>query len=150
MTRIDRSALLPYSARRLFELVSDIEAYPSYMKGCVGAEILRRDHDTVEARLELAQGGIAQSFSTRNRAQPPSTIDLELIEGPFEHFAGRWLFLELGDAACKVSLNLEFHMNSRLLGAAASVLFDGVTVDLIDAVTRRARDIYGADRGAPA
>jgi ribosome-associated toxin RatA of RatAB toxin-antitoxin module len=144
VTRIDRSALLPYAANCLFDLVNDIEAYPGYMSGCVGAQILRRDDDLVEARLDLSQGGIAHSFATRNRLQPHTSIELELIEGPFDHFAGRWRFQPLGDAACKVSLNLEFRMSSRLLGAAAARLFENVTGDLIQAVTQRARQLYGA------
>ena len=148
MTRIDRSALLPYPAIRLFDLVNDIEAYPEYMKGCVGAEILHRDTDMVEARLDLAQVGISQSFSTRNTHQPPELIHLELLEGPFEHFAGRWQFRELGDEACKVSLYLEFRMNSRLLGAAAARLFEMVAREQIEAVSARAERLYGTSTGA--
>jgi ribosome-associated toxin RatA of RatAB toxin-antitoxin module len=143
MTIINRSALLPYSASQLFELVSDVESYPRYMEGCVGASILRREDDLVEARLDLARGGIRQSFSTRNRLQAAREITLELIEGPFDYFSGRWEFRELGDAACKLSLMLEFKFSSRLLGAAAAKLFDKVTNNLVDAVGRRARQLYG-------
>ncbi|MEZ5572042.1 MAG: type II toxin-antitoxin system RatA family toxin [Halioglobus sp.] len=143
MTVINRSALLPYSASQLFNLVSDVEAYPSYMDGCVGARILHREHELVEARLDLARGGISQSFSTRNRLCDAREITLELIEGPFEYFAGRWEFRELGDSACKLSLMLEFKISSKLLGAAASRLFDKVTNNLMDAVGRRACQLYG-------
>ena len=89
MTVIDRSALLPYSASQLFELVSDVESYPDFMEGCVGAQVLSRDASLVEARLDLARGGIRQSFSTRNRMQVAEKITLELIDGPFDAFAGR-------------------------------------------------------------
>lgn len=142
MTVIDRSALLPYTAYQLFNLVSDVESYPSYMEGCVDARILRREEDWVEARLDLARGGITQSFSTRNRMSAPREITLELIDGPFEYFAGRWGFQALGDSACKMSLNLEFTINGSLFGAAASRLFDKVTNNLVDAVGRRASQIY--------
>ena len=40
MNDIRRSALLPYSAERVYALINDVEAYPQYMDGCVGAEIL--------------------------------------------------------------------------------------------------------------
>jgi ribosome-associated toxin RatA of RatAB toxin-antitoxin module len=143
MTIIQRSALLPYPAEHLFELVNDIEAYPRYMDGCVGARVMRRDEDVIEARLDLARGGIAQSFATRNRSQPHHTIELELLEGPFESFCGRWRFQRLGDMACKVSLDLEFTFNNGLLGAAAAKLFDSVTGNLVDAMARRARELYG-------
>jgi ribosome-associated toxin RatA of RatAB toxin-antitoxin module len=143
MTVINRSALLPFSAYQLFELVRDVESYPRYMEGCVGACVLRREEDWVEARLDLSRAGITQSFSTRNRMSAPREITLELIDGPFEHFAGRWDFHALGDSACKMSLNLEFTINGTLLGVAASRLFDKATNNVVDAVGRRASQIYG-------
>ncbi|MCB1690644.1 MAG: type II toxin-antitoxin system RatA family toxin [Halioglobus sp.] len=143
MTVINRSALLPYSARQLFDLVSDVESYPRFMEGCVGAHILRSDEGVLEARLDLARGGIKQSFSTRNRMHAAREITLELLDGPFDNFTGRWDFHALGDSACKMSLYLEFKFNSSLLGAAASRLFDKVTNNLVDAVSRRATQLYG-------
>jgi len=143
MKTIARSALLPYPAEQLFLLVSDIESYPQFMDGCVGAEILS-DHDgVVEARLDLARGGIAHSFATRNRAAAHHTIELELLEGPFEHFCGSWSFQQLGDVACKVSLRLEFTLSNAVLSGAAARLFDSVTTNLVDALSRRARHLYG-------
>ena len=70
-------------------------------------------------------------------------ITLKLIDGPFEYFAGRWDFHTLGDSACKMSLNLEFSINSSVLGLAASKFFDKVTNNLVDAIDLRAQQIYG-------
>lgn len=143
MTVINRSALLPYSPGQLFELVSDVESYPQFMDGCVGVRILRREANLVDARLDLARAGISQSFSTRNRMLAAREIRLELIEGPFETFGGRWGFLALGDSACKLSLDLEFTFRNSLLAAAASRLIDKTTHNLVDAVSRRAVHLYG-------
>lgn len=143
MTTIHRSALLPYRASQLFDLVNDVEAYPAFMDGCVGASILRRTDEYLEARLDLARAGISQSFSTRNRMVAGERITLELLEGPFDHLQGLWEFRALGDAACKISLQLDFRISSSLLGAAAGRLLDSVTSNLVDAVGRRARQIYG-------
>lgn len=143
MTLINRSALLPYQAGQLYDLVNDVEAYPAFMDGCVGAQVLHREEQLLEARLDLAKGGVAHSFSTRNRLVDSNEIVLELLEGPFEHFEGRWAFLPLGDEACKVSLHLEFQVSNAVLGAAAARLFEKVTNNLVDAIERRARQLYG-------
>ncbi|KZX54998.1 ubiquinone-binding protein [Halioglobus sp. HI00S01] len=143
MTHIQRSALLPYKPKQMFDLVNDIEAYPRYMDGCVGAEVLRREEDIIEARLDLSKAGIKQSFSTRNRVVDARHIALELVDGPFQQFAGSWEFLPLGDEACKVSLELRFKVNSAVLGAAAAKLFDSVTTNLVSAVEKRAKELYG-------
>ena len=50
MTIIDRSALLPFSAESVFDLVADIEGYPDFLPGCVGAEIIERDAHTDEGQ----------------------------------------------------------------------------------------------------
>jgi ribosome-associated toxin RatA of RatAB toxin-antitoxin module len=143
MKRINRSALLPYRAQQMYDLVNDIEAYPSFMDGCVGAEVLRREDALVEARLDLSRGGVRHSLSTRNFLDAHHLIRLELLDGPFERFHGCWRFNPLGDAACKVSLELEFKASSALLGLAATRLFDRVSNDLVDALAHRARLVYG-------
>lgn len=143
MTVINRNALLPFGARQLFDLVNDIEAYPKFLDGCVGAQVLHRSEALLEARLDLARGGIKQSFSTRNRMVDAKEITLELIDGPFEYFSGRWDFHALGDVGCKLSLHLEFTMRSGVLGAAAARLFDKVSNNLVDAVSTRALELYG-------
>jgi ribosome-associated toxin RatA of RatAB toxin-antitoxin module len=143
MTTISRSALLPHKSQTLFDLVNDIEAYPQYMDGCIGAQILHREEAMIEARLDLARGGITQSFSTRNRMLGTETITLELLEGPFDYLEGRWSFQALGDTACKISLQLEFAVNNTVLGVAAAKLFELVTNNLVDAVGKRAAELNG-------
>lgn len=143
MTAIDRSALLPYAAEKLYDLVADIEAYPQFLAGCAGSEILSRDDTTVTARLSLARAGLSQSFVTRNIMTPHEQIELTLVDGPFKQFAGRWHFKSLAPDACKVSLSLVFELRSGLIGAAAGRLFDRVALDMVDAVVRRAESVYG-------
>lgn len=142
MASIHRSALLPYSAKQMFDLVNDIESYPSYMDGCVGSEVFFRDASCIEARLDLSKGGIKQSFATRNRLVEPESITMELVEGPFSHFEGVWRFTHLQDSACKVSLDLEFTVSNKLVGMAAKRLFDSVAGNLVDALCQRAKVVY--------
>ena len=143
MASIHRSALLPYSSDKLYAMVQDVEAYPQFMDGCVGAQILDQGEEFMEARLDLARGGIAQSFTTRNTLNPPHSIELSLAEGPFEHFAGAWHFRALAADAGKLTLDLEFSLRGNLLSLAASSLLDRVTGNLVDAVVKRAKEVYG-------
>src|SRR5688572_16491757 len=110
MIRIQRSALLPYSAERLFDLVNDVAAYPDFLEGCTGAIILESSEQSITARLHLKKAGISQSFATRNQLQRPEKITLQLVEGPFEQLQGEWRFATLAEDACKVSLDLSFHL----------------------------------------
>lgn len=140
--KVERSALVNYSAQQMFDLINDIEAYPQFMDGCVGARILVRGDDWLEARLELSKAGVSQSFVTRNQLQPPHSMTLELVDGPFKFLIGEWRFTPLGDKACKVSLSLAFELQNRLLGLAVGKLFEAVSSKQVDALCARARAVY--------
>ncbi len=139
---VNRSALVNYSAQQMFDLVNDIEAYPHYMDGCVGAKILKRDGDWLEARLELSKAGVSQSFVTRNQMQAPTSMSMTLVDGPFKSLHGCWQFTALNETACKVSFELEFELQSKLLGMAVGKLFESVASKQVDALCERARQIY--------
>lgn len=143
MTKIERSALVMYSAGQMFDLVNDVASYPQFLPGCRGAEILHRDEDTLEARLDLSRAGISQSFVTRNRLHRPDKMELVLVDGPFSEFNGCWTFTPLAENACKVMFTLEFRAKNRLLGAAAGKLFSGIANQMVDTMCERAGQIYG-------
>jgi ribosome-associated toxin RatA of RatAB toxin-antitoxin module len=144
MNVIDRSALVPYPAASMYALVNDVAAYPSFLDGCVGAEVLSVDAQSMVARLDLAKGGMRYSFTTRNALMPPSRIELTLVEGPFDHFRGEWQFTALNGSACKVTLHLEFSMAGRLGKLALRALFNGVANHLVDALVKRAHKLQAA------
>ena len=146
MIRIERSALLPYSAEKLFDLVNDVSAYPQYMDGCVNAIVLSHSESVMEARLELRKGGISQRFATRNQLEKPHKIVMELLEGPFDSLHGEWTFKTLAQDACKVSLHLQFQAQKSSPGVAhkaAGKLFESVAGNLVDALCKRANSLYG-------
>jgi len=143
VAKIERNALVSYSAEQMFALVNDIEAYPQYMDGCVGAKVLYRDDKTIEARLDLNKAGIQQSFTTRNELEPPLRMSMSLVEGPFSQFEGYWAFKPLTDAACKVSLVLGFEFRNKVLELAAGAWFESTASKQVDSLCQRARVIYG-------
>lgn len=143
MVSISRSALLPYPAPLIYALVNDIAAYPQFMRGCLGAEILEQSEHEIVARLELGKAGLRYAFTTRNRLLPPHQMDMTLVEGPFRKLEARWQFTALSDEACKTSLDMQFEFRTGLIDAALGALFEATSKDLVNAVCRRAEQLYG-------
>lgn len=143
MTVIDKTALLPYSAQAVYSLVNDVAAYPEYIEGCIGSEVLKSEPYLMIARLDLSKGGVKQSFTTKNRLLPNEQIGLSLVDGPFVYFDGNWFFTPLQENACKVSFHLEFDMSNPLVGVAAGRLLGSVSNSLVSSICSRAKQIYG-------
>lgn len=143
MTTVHKSALVPYSARAMYDLVMDIESYPDFLPWCGGARVSARDGDTVIAAIDIAYGGVHKTFITRNRGVPGVEMAMRLVEGPFKHLNGHWQFQSLEEQACKVSLNLEFEFTNMLLGLVVGPVFNAIANGLVDGFHRRAEALYG-------
>jgi ribosome-associated toxin RatA of RatAB toxin-antitoxin module len=143
MVTISQSALLPYSAGQMFALVNDIAAYPEFMQGCLGAEVLSVQGDTVTARLELGKAGLRYALTTRNLLVAQETMTMTLVDGPFSAFSAEWRFVPLKDDACKTCLDMRFEFRAGLIDAALSALFEATSRDLVNAICKRAEQLYG-------
>lgn len=143
MTTIHRQALVPYSARQMFDLVDDIESYPQFLPWCRSSTVLSRNEDEVRASLELAKGSVHKTFSTLNRLHVGKMIEMRLLEGPFHHLEGFWRFEALREDACKISLDLDFEFKNRMIGVVVGPVFNPVANTLVDAFVKRADEVYG-------
>lgn len=127
----------------MYELVNDIEAYPTFLPWCQDARVLSSDQDEIRACLNLAKGSIQKSFTTRNLLQKDKMIEMRLLEGPFKHLEGLWRFDPVGEAGCRVSLALEFEFSSKLMGFAMGPMFNQIASTLVDSFVQRAEQVYG-------
>lgn len=143
MVHVHKSALVPYRAEQMYDLVNDIAAYPQFVPGCRGARILSRESDRLRASIDLAKGRIHQSFTTENTLYPARRIEMRLVQGPFKSLQGTWIFSPLGAEGCEVTLDMRFEFSSRLIALAFGRFFQELSNSLVDAFCRRAAEIYG-------
>ncbi len=143
MTHIARHALVPYTAHEMFALVADIPSYPQFLPWCGGARIQSRDEDLIVASIDIAYKGVHKTFTTRNRLQQDKVLEMTLVEGPFRHLNGNWLFNAISADACRVSFDLDFEVSNRLLAVVINPVFTGIANQMVDSFTTRARVVYG-------
>ncbi len=143
MTRVERSALVGYSPRQMFELVRDVASYPQFLSWCSAASVEKEEDDVQVAGLEIRLAGITRQFKTRNTLTPPDRIDMALVSGPFRQLEGAWTFDPVGDSGCRVGLVLAFEFSSRLLSGALERGFARVADRLVDDFCRRAEQVHG-------
>ena len=150
MPQIERSALVPHAPVEVFDIIMDLERYPEFLPWCDQAQVLEAEPDSVVAALRVSAKGISESFTTRNRAVPHKRIELELVQGPFEHFVGVWQLQALGDGSdavgCRVSLSLDFEFAGplRLLGRPIANRLGKAADKILDAFCARAAELAGS------
>jgi ribosome-associated toxin RatA of RatAB toxin-antitoxin module len=143
MNILKRSALVPYSARQMFELVNSIEDYPRFLPWCHSSQIMSRTDEEVIATLEIAWKGVHKTFTTRNRLFPYERMEISLVKGPLQQMNGIWNFVPLNDKACKVLLDLEFEFTGGFIDRLFQPVFQHIANSLVDAFCKRAVELYG-------
>lgn len=143
MPTVTKSALVPFSAGALYELVADVESYPSFLPWCKSTTVHYRRDEEVKATIEISRGPIRKSFTTVNSMVRHRSIEMCLVEGPFRYLEGTWTFKALGDEGCKISLYMTFEFESGLINLSFGPVFTGITNSLVDAFSSRAAEVYG-------
>lgn len=143
MVAVQRSVLVEFSARQMYDLVDNIESYHRFLPWCAGTEIISREAARVVATIQLDFGGLSQQFTTENTGKPGEFIRINLVSGPFRKLEGEWCFLQLGEKACKVSLRLEYEFSNSLLDKMLGPVFHKIADSLVDAFVKRADSVYG-------
>ncbi len=163
MKHVKKSVLLWYSAREMYDLVVDVEAYPKFLPWCESSTVLER-HDAdaatgapagMTARLGLSYAGVKQSFTTRNEQVQGEFVKLKLVDGPFSQLDGTWQFKPLKTpdpsqpvnpdepVACKIEFDLSYAFSNRVFEAVLSPVFDQVANTFVDSFVKRAAQVYG-------
>lgn len=146
MKTVNKSVLIWYSPREMYDLVTDVKRYSEFLPWCESARIVEEHGNGMTAQVAIFFGGVRQTFTTRNVHITDSQVDMELLDGPFSHLDGKWSFLSLGDGsqrACKVELALNYRLNSSTLGKLAAPAIDKIASDLVGAFVKRAEQVYG-------
>ncbi len=141
MPTVNRSALVPFSAENMFDLVNDVASYPAFLPGCVDSKVLEASETHMNASLLIKKAGVNQWFTTSNELLRGKYIKMSLVDGPFKSLQGGWTFTSLAEDACKIELSLDFEFSSKLVEMAFGKVFSAIANNMVKAFTDRAKDV---------
>lgn len=144
MHEVKDSESVPYTVRQMFELVADVEHYKEFLPWCRDSRILRREKKNVDvSEIQLGYGPMHTSFATRNTYRTNRTIEMDLVDGPFDFLQGSWKFEPTKGKGCRMSLELRFEFAQHHLEAVFDRMFKMAMETLAHAFKDRAKDLYG-------
>ena len=144
MALVEKSVLIEYSARQMFDLVDRCEDYPQFLPWCSKTEVKARDDQRTVATLHINYHSVKSHFTTENDKEVPSFINIKLVDGPFRRFDGQWHFTPLGDHACKIEFRLNYEFSSKLFEKVIGPVFSRIANTFIEAFVQRAAQVYNA------
>lgn len=142
MPKVNRSALVMFSAEQMYNLINDVLSYPQFVPDCADSKLLEQTDDSMTASLMISKRGIKKWFTTQNTLTKNEVVKLELVDGPFTNLVGYWRLEKLTEDACKVSLDLEYEFSSKVMDIAFGKIFNHISNNMVHAFTKRAKEVY--------
>ena len=121
----------------IFNVIANIENYPTFLPWCVGAIITDKNHlsDIVIQRAELviAFKSFRESFFSDIQLNKKNwTINIQSNKKPFKSLKGQWIIQEK-DNHCEVSFEIKFEFKSIILEKIIGVVFFNAVKSIIKA-----------------
>ena len=110
MATVERIIEVEAPVEKLYEVVCDIEQYPSFLTWCGSSTILSIEDNLVIASLSISFLGFRSTITTLNRLYRPTKIEMNLKEGPFKSFKGTWLFEDITLEKTRVSYTMQYQI----------------------------------------
>lgn len=142
MSTHSASRTLPYSCEQLFDLAADVESYPEYLPGWVGAKILERSGNRLRVEQQLGLKLLPLPFVTTAVLDRPQKISIHSNDGLFRFLQIEWRFEPAGPGYCTVLLDFNYQLHASFPGRIATALFDHLSPEIINRFDKRAQMLY--------
>jgi ribosome-associated toxin RatA of RatAB toxin-antitoxin module len=146
MREMHRSALVPYSAEQMFDLIEGVEHYPQFLPWCTRTQLIERTDAVVAASVEVGFRELHVRVTTRNEKRRPEWMAIHMQDGSFRHFFGEWTLAPLGTLGSRIDFTLRYELALHA-EKLAGPLIDHAANQMVDAFVRRAEAVYGATDG---
>lgn len=137
MTAHRETRVIGTRCENVFDLVADVEQYPTFLSLWRAARVYRREGDTYFTEQEIGVGPICERFSTRTTLIRPEEIDVTSDDSLFKTFNIQWKFAPI-PGGCRATVSLVWETRSRPLQNVIRLLLPSVARNMVEAFKQRA------------
>ena len=135
-----REEIVNHPAKKLFDIVIDIESYPEYIPWCTRMVINERKDNEIYADMYVQYKFIlAQKFSSHVKFNSNQlTIETQYIEGPLKDLTTNWKFEEINSSSSKIIFNVNFEFKNIIHQKVAETFYRLIENIMIKSFKERA------------
>lgn len=142
MPRHNETRHLPYTPTQMFDLVSDVAAYPEFLPWISAIRVRSGSETEMIADMVVGFKGLKESFTSRVVKHRPDSVRVDYLDGPLKHLHNLWAFRDDGEGGTLVDFEVEFEFKNRLFEMLAGQVFDKALRKMIGAFETRAAALY--------
>ena len=135
-----REEIINHPAKKLFDIVIDIESYPEYIPWCTRMVVNERKDTEIYADMYVKYKFIlAQKFGSHVKFNSNHlTIETKYIEGPLKNLTTNWKFEEIHGNKSKIIFNVNFEFKNFIHQKVAENFYPLIENKMIKSFKERA------------
>jgi coenzyme Q-binding protein COQ10 len=142
MTVFAESRIMIAPRDRLFDLVADVESYPSFLPMWRDARICERSGNRYQTEQSIGIGRLQEQFRTQTLLKPPLRIEVTSSDPLFSDFYIHWDFYTIG-LGCRISVAVQWQLASPSLQRVIDRFLPSAARTVVAAFESRAREEFG-------
>ena len=135
-----REEIINHPAKKLFDIVIDIESYPEYIPWCTRMIVNERKGSEIYADMYVQYKFIlTQKFGSHIKFNANKlTIETQYIEGPLKDLTTNWKFEEINTNKSKIIFNVNFEFKNFIHQKVAETFYPLIENKMIKSFKERA------------
>jgi len=138
MKKIHKEEDINIEITKIFHLINNIEKYPDFLPWCVKTEVEHESENIINGKIFISKSFIKWDFSTKNTIENNKSINLSLIDGPFEELSGKWSFAPIDKNNTKVSLDINYKFKNSLIELSIEPIFTSIMNSILQSFISQA------------
>ncbi len=143
MPRHHERRILPHSAAQMYDLVADVRRYPEFLPWVSATRIKQNSETEMLADMIVGFKSLRETFSSRVKKTPKTSISVDYLDGPMRHLNNVWLFEDSPDGGSTVDFTVDFTFRNPVFEALAGQFFESALRKMAGAFIERADALYG-------
>ena len=132
MNYIDKYEDINVNINIIFSLINNVGEYKNFLPWCSESSVLVHKKNKMIAEIEISKNFLKWKFKTENNYKKNLQIDIELIEGPFSHLKGNWIFKKIDSNNTQVKLYLEYKFDNKIIEVSLKPIFSSIMSSILD------------------
>ena len=135
-----KEEIVNHSAKKLFDIVIDIESYPDYIPWCTRMDVNQRKKNEIYADMYVQYKFIlVQKFESYIKFDLNKlTIETSYIKGPLQDLKTNWKFEKINEKKSKIIFDVNFEFKNYIHQKVAETFFPLIENKMINSFKKRA------------